>query len=240
VPEPLRIIAGDCTVTYTNTDETRTQRGKVVTLCKPDDTVLVHDAAGYQPAAWLTRPAELTLNEDPLWLVAVDGNESLHVEAEADVTVTDHATSAAGLPVGDCSCGGRLVRASGTVACLACDADYPLPSGATVLEVACDDCGLPRIRVERGEPFEVCLDYDCESLLSAVEARFDREWSCPECGGALDVLRRGGLIAGCENYPECETGFAIPDGTVVDDCDCNLPVFETASGRRCLDSNCEV
>ena len=44
-----RVIAGDCTVTYTSDDETHTQRGHVVTLCKPDDTVLVHDADGYQP-----------------------------------------------------------------------------------------------------------------------------------------------------------------------------------------------
>ena len=43
----------------------------------------------------------------------------------------------------------------------------------------------------------------------------------------------------CENYPDCETGFAVPDGTLVDDCDCGLPVFETASGRRCLDSGCD-
>jgi len=81
--------------------------------------------------------------------------------------------------------------------------------------------------------------YECESLLAAVEARFDREWDCPECGGALEVLRRGGLIAGCENYPDCETGFAVPDGTLVGECDCGLPVFETASGRRCLDSGCD-
>jgi DNA topoisomerase-1 len=240
MPDVSRIVAGDCTVTYTSSDDTRTQRGHVLALCKPDDTVLVHDADGYQPAAWLTRPAELTVNEDPLWLVAVDGDESLHVEAEGEVTVTRYDASAAGVPVGGCRCGGHLVRASGGVDCLACDAEYPLPGGATVLQDTCKDCGLPRIRVDRGETVELCLDYDCESLLSAVEARFDREWDCPECGGALEILRRGGLVAGCEHYPECETGFAIPDGTIVGDCDCGLPVFETASGRRCLDSTCGV
>ena len=84
------------------------------------------------------------------------------------------------------------------------------------------------------------VDSDCESLLSAVETRFDREWDCPECGGALEILRRGGLIAGCEGYPDCETGFALPDGSVAGDCDCGLPRFETDAGERCLDSGCDA
>ena len=234
----IRTAAGDCTVRFDGRRD-RTVRGHVVVVVKPDDTVLVHDVDGYQPVAWLTRPAELTLTRDPLWLVAIDGDETLRVAAEGEVTVTDHEATEAGVPVGDCRCGGPLVRSGGAVACLECDGRFPLPGGASVREAICDDCGLPTIRVERGETFEVCLDYDCESLLAAVEARFDREWDCPECGGALEVLRRGGLIAGCENYPDCETGFAVPDGTLVDDCDCGLPVFETASGRRCLDSGCD-
>jgi DNA topoisomerase-1 len=92
--------------------------------------------------------------------------------------------------------------------------------------------------VDRGDTFEVCVDRDCESLDARVKARFDRDWDCPECDGDLRVLRRGGLIAGCEHYPDCDTGFSFPTGLVVDDCDCGLPVFETESGRRCLDSGC--
>jgi DNA topoisomerase-1 len=226
----IRTAAGDCTVRFDGRRD-RTVRGRVLVVIKPDDTVLVHDVDGYQPVAWLTR--------DPLWLVAIDGDETLRVTAEGDVTVTEHDATDAGVPVGRCRCGGSLVRSSGTVACLECDERFPLPGGAAVQEATCGDCGLPRIRVERGEIFEVCLDYDCESLLSAVEARFDREWDCPECGGALEVLRRGGLVAGCENYPDCETGFAVPDGTLVGNCGCGLPVFETASDRRCLDSGCD-
>ncbi len=232
-----RVIAGDCTVRARG-GRASTQRGRVVVLVKPDDTVLVHDADGYQPVAWLTRPAELTIDTDPLWLVAVDGDESLQVEAEGEVTVADHDTSDAGVPVGTCRCGGPLVRATGEVTCLGCDERHSLPGGATVLDDACDDCGLPTIRVERGEPFELCVDYRCDSLFDAVEARFDREWTCPECGGDLQILQRNTIIAGCEHYPDCDTGFGIPDGTIVDECDCGLPRFETASGKRCLDTGC--
>jgi len=49
----------------------------------------------------------------------------------------------------------------------------------------------------------------------------------------------GGLLAGCENYPECDTGYAMPSGLVVGVCACGLPIFETSGGRRCLDSGCE-
>jgi len=35
--EPLRILAGDCTVTDEDSDETRRECGNVVTLCKPDN-----------------------------------------------------------------------------------------------------------------------------------------------------------------------------------------------------------
>lgn len=235
---PMRTIAGDCVVRYGGRQD-RHLRGRVFVLVKPDDTVLVHDAEGYQPVAWLTRPAELSFTRDPLWLVAIDGDESLRVEADGDVTVAKHAVGPAGVPVGDCRCGGSLVRARGEVDCIECDDAYTLPSGAAVLDSQCD-CGLPQFRVERGEAFELCLDRDCGTLLDAVRDAFDREWTCPECDGDLEILRRRSLLAGCENYPDCDTGYAIPDGVVVDDCDCGLPVFETASGRRCLDARCST
>jgi DNA topoisomerase-1 len=63
-------------------------------------------------------------------------------------------------------------------------------------------------------------------------------WSCPECAGDLRILRRRRLIAGCEQYPDCEVAFAIPNGTVDGSCVCGLPVFVTPNGRRCLDAAC--
>ncbi len=233
-----RTIAGDCIVRYDGSRE-RFQRGRVLVVVKPDDTVLVHDADGYQPVAWLTRPADLSLTFDPLWLVAVDGEETLRIEAAGDVDVAEHDVGEAGVPVGECRCGATLVRTRGTVVCLDCEVRYPLPTGASVLEESCD-CGLPRFQVDRGRRFELCLDYDCGSLLEAVQEAFGGEWDCPRCGGELQILRRGGLLAGCEHYPDCETGFAIPDGTVTGDCDCGLPLFATSSGERCLNSRCEA
>ncbi|RJX47226.1 PDDEXK family nuclease [Halonotius pteroides] len=234
----IRTIAGDCLVRFEGRRE-RTVRGRVVVLIEPDDTVLVHDVDGYQPAAWLTRPESLSVRRDPLWLLASDGEETLRVEAVGDVVVAEHDATDAGTPVGACRCGGQLVRSGSDVACLGCAERFGLPDGASVTESACD-CGLPQFRVERGERFELCLDYECGSLLEAVEGRFDREWDCPNCGGDLRILRRGGLIAGCEDYPDCETGFAIPDGHVVGSCDCGLPLFERPGGLQCLDAGCSA
>ena len=63
MPETIRVLAGDCTTTFEG-DRTRTQRGRVVVVIKPDRTTLVHDADGYQPVAWLTRPESLTVEAD--------------------------------------------------------------------------------------------------------------------------------------------------------------------------------
>jgi DNA topoisomerase-1 len=142
--------------------------------------------------------------------------------------------------VGDCSeCTGTLLRANGRVRCTDCEATHGLPGDATITGSRCDDCGLPTMRIERGKAFEVCLDRSCDPLDERVTDTFDQEWNCPDCGDDLRILRRGGLLAGCDGYPECETAFALPNGVVVDECDCGLPVFETATGRRCLDSTCE-
>jgi hypothetical protein len=37
MPEPLRILAGDCTVTDEDAEETRRERGNVVTICTSDN-----------------------------------------------------------------------------------------------------------------------------------------------------------------------------------------------------------
>ena len=233
---PIRTIAGDCLVRFDGRRE-RTVRGRILAITKPDNTVLVHDIDGYQPVAWLTRPESLSITRDPLWLLASDGDETLRIEAIGDVSVVEHETSEAGTPVGTCRCGGELIRSSSDVICLGCDARYGLPSGASMVDSNCE-CGLPQFQLERGERFELCLDRECGSLLDAVRDSYDREWSCPNCEGDLRILRRGGLLAGCEGYPDCETGFSIPDGLVVGQCSCGLPLFETATGQRCLDSGC--
>jgi DNA topoisomerase-1 len=236
--ETMRVVAGECTTDVEGRRE-RTERGQVVVLVKPDRTVLVHDADGYQPVAWLTRPESLAVESAPRTIVARDGDQRLRVTVHDPHLDGEYPVSEAGIPVGGCpDCGGALVRAGGAVHCTGCGDRYGLPAGATVTDGTCEDCDLPRLRTERGAAFGLCIDRDCESLDERVRERFGREWACPDCDGDLRILRRGGLIAGCENYPDCETGFAIPKGVVTGECACGLPTFETAGGERCLDATC--
>jgi len=301
----IRVFAGDCTTTFEG-ERTRTHRGRVVVVVKPDRTTLVHDADGYQPVAWLTRPDSLTVEagaasgtqradgdgegQSPsgnraspgdseaqsasgrssglrggqaasngtaepspgpreeaadgdagFGLVARAGDQVLRVISHRSSGRATYPVSEAGVPVGsDPETGEPLVRAGGDVRGVDSGVRYPLPAGATVTDESCPSCGLPTIRAEAGEVFEVCLDRSCEPLDDAVRERFDREWACPQCGSALRIIRRGGrLLAGCDAYPECETAFAIPAGVVDGECDCGLPTFETARGRRCLDGTCD-
>ncbi|WP_311170182.1 endonuclease NucS domain-containing protein [Halobellus ordinarius] len=241
--ETIRVFAGDCTTTFEGA-RARTQRGRVAVVVKPDRTVLVHDADGYQPVAWLTRPDSLTVESDEggFGLVARADEQVLRVVSHETAGRAEYPVTEAGVPVGsDPETGEPLVRAGGDVRGIDSDVRYSLPAGAAVLEETCTDCGLPKIRAEAGAAFEICLDRSCESLDDAVRDRFDREWTCPDCGSDLRIIRRGGrLLAGCDAYPDCEAAFSIPAGVVVDTCDCGLPVFETARGRRCLDGTCEA
>lgn len=234
-PDSLSVLAGDCLVH----DDDRTHRGEVVVLLKPDNTVLVHDTDGYQPVAWLTRADSVARTQNGGFsITAIAGEKTLRVESQSAYGFGEYPGSKAGIPIGVCpDCDHTLVRAGGVVSCLGCDNRYGLPDGASVLDERCD-CGLPRMRVARGETFELCLSRKCESLDEAVKERFDREWSCPDCDGSLRVIRRGGLLAGCENYPDCEVGYVIPDGVTTETCECGLPRFETPRGERCLDSGC--
>lgn len=238
----VRVLAGDCTVRFEGSRE-RTQRGHVVVVIKPDRTTLVHDADGYQPAAWLTRPDSLTVeaDADAFGVTARTDEQRLRVVSHAVAGRATFPVSPAGVPVGrHPDTGGALVRTGGAVVDLDGDDRYPLVAGATVLEETCDDCDLPLMAVERGAAFEVCLDRDCDPLDAAVRERFDRAWTCPDCGSDLRIVRRRGrLLAGCDAHPDCETAFTVPAGIVVDDCPCGLPVFETATGRRCLDGTCD-
>jgi len=304
MPEPIRVFAGDCTTTFEG-DRTRTQRGRVVVVIKPDRTTLVHDVDGYQPVAWLTRPDALTVetgvaselqradgdsegqspsgnraspgdseaqsasggssglrggqaasngtaepspgpreeaaDDEGFGIVARAGDQVLRVICNRAAGRAEYPASEAGAPVGtDPETGEPLVRARGDVVGIDSGVRYPLPAGATVTDESCSSCGLPTIRADAGDTVEVCLDRSCESLDDAVRERFDREWTCPACGSALRIIRRGGrLLAGCDAYPDCETAFAIPAGVVDGECDCGLPTFETARGRRCLDAACD-
>jgi len=234
--DEVRVVAGDCTTTFDGTSE-REHRGDVLAVLKPDGTVLVHDADGYQPVAWLTRAESVQFVDGTL--DARDGDQRLRVEVHDEHGSARHPVSRAGVPVGDCpDCEGPLTLARGTVTCHDCDESYSVPRDAAVLDDDCADCGLPVMRVERGEAFEVCLDRDCDSLDERVREAFDGAWDCPECGSGLSILRRGGLIAGCPDYPDCDTGFGVPTGVLDGTCDCGLPVFETPTGRRCLDPEC--
>jgi DNA topoisomerase-1 len=231
----IHVYSGDCTTTYHGGDGPRRERGRVVVVQKPDGTLLVHDAEGYQPVAWLTRANAVhreTDGEGGFGLVAVKDDERLRVESHADADHASYGATAAGTEVGTCpDCRGLLVRARGAVTCLDCSAEYGLPRDAATLDATCD-CGLPRMAVERGARFELCVDRDCEQLDEKVRKRFDREWSCPDCEGDLRVLRERTLFLGCENYPDCETTFALPDREVVGTCECGLPRVRSEDPAR--------
>ncbi|WP_254521517.1 DUF91 domain-containing protein [Natrinema caseinilyticum] len=242
IDDAIRVLAGDCTVIAEDADR-KEYRGRVTTIVKPDNTVLVHDIDGYQPVAWITRADSLSSNRrGDFTLVAKKDTQTLRIAAHEQDGFAHYPTSAAGTPVGACpDCDGALVRSNG-VHCVRCGDRYGVPADATIRDGQGDcDCGLPRMRVERGLAFDVCLDRACESLDAAVSRAFDRQWACPEseCDGDLRILRRGGLIAGCEHYPDCDTGFAVPAGVVDGECGCGLPTFETARGTRCLDTSCD-
>jgi DNA topoisomerase-1 len=242
VAEHVRIFAGDCTTVFEGTRE-QTQRGTVVVV-KPDRTVLVHDADGYQPVAWLTRPDELTVEEDEgsVGLTARTDDQTLRVVSNDIAGRATYPVDRAGVPVGtDPETGAPLVRAGGAVRNLETGREYAVPAGATVRDEPCPSCGLPTARVERGAVFDVCLDPACDPLIERVRERFDREWTCPDCDSPLRIFRSDGgpILAGCTAYPECETAFSVPSGVVGGECPCGLPLFETERGERCLDGSCD-
>lgn len=237
--DAFRVLAGDCTVRFEHGDDSREERGDLLVVCKPDRTVLVHDRDGYRPVAWLTRAETVAERADPPGLEAVDDDRRLRVTCHDVASDRRPSASPAGVPVGSCpACEGPLIRSPGVVTCLGCDADYRIPRDAAITGQPCPDCGLPEMHVERGAAFVLCVDRDCSSIDDAVRDRFDGAWTCPACGGALRIIRRDSLLAGCENYPDCEVGYALPTGVVTGACRCGLPAFETAAGARCLDATC--
>jgi len=155
--DTIRLFAGDCTTEFVGTRK-QTQRGTVLIVVKPDRTVLVHDADGYQPVAWLTRPDEITIESDDrgFSIVATAAEQTLRVVSNANPLQWEVPIGGAGTPVGTCpDCEGPFVRIRGDVQCLVCGDRYGLPAGASVLDTTCDDCRLPQMAVERGDRFEL-------------------------------------------------------------------------------------
>jgi len=241
--ETATLYAGDATVVEDAADR-REFRGRVVVLAKPDGTVLVHDQDGYQPVAWLTRADAVTVTDDAdaVRVTAHDerADDWLRVVGHDARLSGRYPVSAAGDPVGDCpDCDGALVDAGGAVACVHCDAAHGYPDDATLYGASCD-CGLPRMRVERGAAIDCCVDRDCERLDDHVRDHLDRAFDCPDCDGDLVVQRERGLFLACEHRPDCDTAFYVPSGVHDDTCPCGLPAFAVANGRRCLDATCDA
>lgn len=232
--DALRVFAGDCTVTYEDDEGTQSQRGRVVTLVKPDGTVLVHDTSGYRPAAWLTRADAVSVvrDGDDFRITAGDGPKRLRVESHETLGRVRFPVSAAGPPVGACPhCDAPMVRDGDAVACTDCRRRYPVPRDAAVTDGACADCGLPRLLVERGVAVEVCVDRDCDPLADAVAAAID--WDCPDCGTPLDVTEDRGLHVVC---PDCGRRHRLPVDAATGTCACGLPAFD----GDCLDADCDA
>lgn len=241
--EGIQVFSGECTTEFEGTvDQTRC--GTLLVIVKPDNTVLVHDAVGYQPTAWLTRPEATTVDRERGIIEAQEGDQRLCVRFHSLDCETRATGSLAGIPVGTTERGETLIRARETVIDLGTNEEYPLPRGATVLDEPCESCGLPLVAVDRGEQFEICLDPACESLVDAV-LTFDRAWSCPSCGEDLRVRHqsesqpRSGFVVQCDSARTCETNYAFPSGFIVGTCACGLPQFETNGGVRCLHPDCE-
>ncbi|MFB6136837.1 MAG: DUF91 domain-containing protein [Halobacteriaceae archaeon] len=237
----IRVLAGDCTVRFADdaTASDTTQRGRVLAVVKPDNTVLVHDAAGYRPAAWLTRADAVRTERDgeAVSLTATKGDQRIELASTGPARTARFDVSPAGDPVGEHpDCGGRLVRDGDGVHCVACGGTWRLPRDATVRDEPCPDCGLPTIAADRGVTFRVCLDRDCDSLDRAAAERFDGEWPCPDCETGMELRRRRGLRAVC---PDCERTLLVPAGTVAGTCSCGLPRFAVDGDERCLDTGCD-
>lgn len=235
------VIAGDCRIER-DVEEHQTYRGQVLVVIKPDDTVLIHDIEGYQPVAWLTRAERVTVDTGDGTVTAVDGDRWLRVRVLSSLLDREFPGTSVGSPVGDCpTCGGCLVEDGAAVHCVGCRTRYGLPDGATVLETTCG-CGLPQMRIDRGDRFELCIDRACEPMEEALADRFDVTWACPAeaCNGELRVVRRPNLLLACDAYPDCEVAFSFPTGLVDGHCGCGLPRFTTGDGSRCLDDACEA
>ena len=121
--------------------------------------------------------------------------------------------------VGECSCGGKLVKRSGRygdfVGCTNypdCNVTYSLPRNSTVTKKICEKCGLPMIIAGKGRnKQEMCLDANCgKENKKTVNPQEVGE--CPQCGKTL-LKREGrfGEFVGCSGFPKCKFTCAVEE-----------------------------
>ena len=121
--------------------------------------------------------------------------------------------------VGECSCGGKLVKRSGRygnfVGCTNypdCNVTYSLPRNASVIKKTCEKCGLPMIAAGKGRNRqEMCLDPNCGK---DTTKKHDPEvvGKCPKCG--KDLLKRSGRFGdfvGCKGFPKCKFTCSVDE-----------------------------
>lgn len=114
--------------------------------------------------------------------------------------------------VGDCNCGGKLVKRNGRygkfVGCTNypdCNVTYSVPRNASIIKKKCEICGLPMIAAGKGKNRqEMCLDPNCgKDTTKKYEPK--EVGLCPKCGKPL--LKRSGRFGefvGCSNFPRCK------------------------------------
>ena len=125
--------------------------------------------------------------------------------------------------VGDCSCGGKLLKRYSKrnkqyfIGCSKfpqCRNAYSLPKGANILKSTCPTCGLPMISIKKkGQKGRehVCLDPNCGKEVSKRRAP-EVVGQCPECG--RDLLKRSGRYGefiGCSGFPQCRFTCQVKD-----------------------------
>ena len=114
--------------------------------------------------------------------------------------------------VGECSCGGKLVKRSGRygsfVGCTNypdCKVTYSIPRNAGIIKKTCEKCGLPMIVAGKGKnKQEMCLDPNCGKDKNTKVHDPKVVGECPKCG--KDLLKRSGRFGdfvGCSGFPKC-------------------------------------
>ena len=121
--------------------------------------------------------------------------------------------------VGECSCGGKLVKRSGRygnfVGCTNypdCNVTYSLPRNASVIKKTCEKCGLPMIAAGKGRNRqEMCLDPNCGKD-TTKKHNPEVVGKCPKCG--KDLLKRSGRFGdfvGCKGFPKCKFTCSVDE-----------------------------